>query len=258
MENLGRAWRRLLERRETAGLLVGVLTLAAAVLPPPLFAAALTLFAYGLGWELGRITGRSFLAPVSALTLFAALLSPFFGLLTALSAALAAGYASVRRKGYYGNETLLTFLLTLLTGVYAGLVPYALFEVKLEGSNLLLALIFTVWAADTAAYYAGKNFGRRKLVPLLSPGKTWEGLLAGLLAGTLVGTLSSALLQTGLSSPPIWLFAAAAAAAGDLFESFLKRSFGKKDSSDLLGSHGGLLDRFDGLLFAALAVASFV
>ena len=113
---------------------------------------------------------------------------------------------------------------------------------------LLLAVLSTVWLADSAAYFAGKKFGRHKLAPEVSPGKTWEGVAGAMLAVTLYGLLLcyylhiSRWLIVGL-----WLIVVLSV-MGDLFESLLKRHAGKKDSSHLLPGHGGVLDRIDGLI----------
>jgi phosphatidate cytidylyltransferase len=125
---------------------------------------------------------------------------------------------------------------------------------------LLLALAALVWVADIAAYFAGKGFGRRKLAPAVSPGKTWEGVY-GALAGVVVYGGVLAWIANSHETPltPIFddgatLFVIAAmlgltglSVLGDLFESWMKRGAGLKDSSNLLPGHGGLLDRIDAL-----------
>ena len=113
---------------------------------------------------------------------------------------------------------------------------------------LLLSVLATVWIADSAAYFAGKKFGKHKLAPEISPGKTWEGVMGALLAVTLYGLLLchfhhlSHWLILGL-----WLIVILSV-MGDLFESLLKRQSNVKDSSQLLPGHGGVLDRIDGLI----------
>jgi len=113
---------------------------------------------------------------------------------------------------------------------------------------LLLSVLATVWIADSAAYFAGKKFGKHKLAPEISPGKTWEGVMGALFAVTLYGLLLchfqhlSRWLILGL-----WLIVILSV-MGDLFESLLKRQSNVKDSSQLLPGHGGVLDRIDGLI----------
>jgi phosphatidate cytidylyltransferase len=124
----------------------------------------------------------------------------------------------------------------------------ALNGLQLISPWLLLAVLSTVWLADSAAYFAGKRFGHHKLAPEISPGKTWEGVAGAMLATTLYGLLLcyylhiSRWLIVGL-----WIIVVLSI-MGDLFESLLKRQAGKKDSSHLLPGHGGVLDRIDGLI----------
>jgi phosphatidate cytidylyltransferase len=116
---------------------------------------------------------------------------------------------------------------------------------------LLLVLLATIWIADSAAYFAGKNFGKHKLAPLISPGKTWEGVLGAMIAVTLFGAVIY--LNDGLGFhqllvfPALWLIAGLGV-MGDLFESLMKRQANLKDSGHLLPGHGGILDRVDGII----------
>lgn len=128
-----------------------------------------------------------------------------------------------------------------------------------EGSwNSLLpaAVISLVWINDTFAYVCGSLLGKHPLTPKLSPGKTWEGLVGGILFTMLAGWIFFHF--TGLQSAVTWISAGAVAGlfglAGDLFESRLKRKHKVKDSGGLLPGHGGVLDRFDSLLFVAPAM----
>jgi phosphatidate cytidylyltransferase len=137
----------------------------------------------------------------------------------------------------------------------------AIVEAKLRGLPFLASVCLLVWAADIAAYFGGRAFGRRKLAPTISPGKSWEGAWSGLaavLALAVVAVVAFAEptnLFTLLQSHGGWigLFAAcgalvALAIVGDLCESLVKRAAGAKDSSRLLPGHGGVLDRIDALL----------
>lgn len=141
----------------------------------------------------------------------------------------------------------------------------ALVESKAQGLNHILSVFCLVWAADIGAYFGGRAFGRRKLAPSISPGKSWEGVVAGALTVLL---LAAAWLwadqHIGVDSPSLysrlmwglgWPGMVAALLAltglsvmGDLFESLVKRQAGAKDSSQLLPGHGGVLDRVDALL----------
>jgi phosphatidate cytidylyltransferase len=157
-------------------------------------------------------------------------------------------------------------LLRLIGGVLLlWLAWLAIAEGKVRGLNFLLSVFCLVWMADIAAYFGGRAFGKRKLAPSISPGKSWAGVYSGM-AGVLLlavlwinfdlrGQTDSASLYTLLLQR--WgstglllscLFLAALSVVGDLFESLVKRSAGAKDSSALLPGHGGVLDRIDALL----------
>ena len=113
---------------------------------------------------------------------------------------------------------------------------------------LLLGVLSTVWLADCAAYFAGKSFGRHKLAPEISPGKTWEGVAGAMLASTVYGlALCHFMHYSRWLILGLWLIVVLSI-MGDLFESLLKRQAGVKDSSHLLPGHGGVLDRIDGLI----------
>jgi phosphatidate cytidylyltransferase len=163
--------------------------------------------------------------------------------------------------------------------LYTGLALLALPTLRAQenGPSLVLLLLLAVWAGDTSAYYFGRAFGRHKMAPKLSPGKSWEGAVASV-AGSVLITLAllwmANLLQAPLNSTvltwieqvcpsavisypgELWywivvaIFINLAAQIGDLAESALKRSAGVKDSGTLLPGHGGMLDRIDALLLA--------
>lgn len=141
----------------------------------------------------------------------------------------------------------------------------AIAEGRLRGLNFLLSTFCLVWAADIAAYFGGRAFGRRKLAPAISPGKSWAGVYSGWVGVLLLAAAWIAFDHRGLADGPSLyslllqraglpglvmgcLFLAALSVVGDLFESLIKRSVGAKDSSALLPGHGGVLDRIDALL----------
>lgn len=146
-----------------------------------------------------------------------------------------------------------------LLGILALALPW-LAVVTLHGSGeqgpiWVLVMMILIWTADSAAYFAGRRWGRRKLAPAVSPGKTWEGLWGALVVVSL-GLCGLAWwlgegLVTGLSLLLLGLIVTLASVLGDLFESVLKRTRGVKDSGNLLPGHGGMLDRIDGFTAAA-------
>ena len=146
---------------------------------------------------------------------------------------------------------------------------YAFVVLRDASPWLLLAIAAVVWVADIAAYFAGRRFGRHPLAPAVSPGKTWEGVGGALLGVALYGT-ALAFIANSRPTPFSGLFGfsfgvpviaamlglAALSVIGDLFESWMKRGAGLKDSSSLLPGHGGILDRIDALT-STLPVAAF-
>ena len=128
-----------------------------------------------------------------------------------------------------------------------------------DGRAWTILLFAIAWAADVAAYALGNLLGGPKLWPRFSPNKTWSGFLGGLLAAIVASVLVASLASVAL---PLWAAAVLglgvglATMAGDLWESALKRRFGVKDAGHLIPGHGGLMDRVDGLMFAAVAMAA--
>ena len=209
------------------------------------YAAGCTLLYGALAWWCWPIDASDM--PVHAI-LLAALV--FWG--AVVPAWLALGMASSSRR-------------LLQPAGFAVLVPAALAMVALHPGPLL-AILALVWISDTAAYLVGRTFGRRRLAPTVSPGKTWEGA-----AGAMLASLAYAVILA-LSMPDIgahvkggtWIPYAAGAAVlcvsgimGDLFESGVKRQAGVKDSGTLLPGHGGVLDRIDSVC-AALPIGALL
>jgi phosphatidate cytidylyltransferase len=125
------------------------------------------------------------------------------------------------------------------------------------GPRWTLFAVAIIWFADSGAYFVGSRFGKHKLAPRISPGKSWEGLFGGLVAAALFAAAAVPVLHLDWARLPmlvvVVLVTVLVSVVGDLFESLLKRHAGMKDSSDLIPGHGGMLDRVDSLL-AALPV----
>ena len=265
-----------------------------ALLLPAMFAASALPFALltlvlisAAGWEWARLNGVS--APLPALAsgaLLAALCGASLLRLPELGAvgglwllgglAWLLGGALVLRRGPAGWPAWPIWLRWLLGMALLWLAWLALAQARTVGINFLLSVMCVVWVADIAAYFSGRAFGRRKLAPTISPGKSWEGVYGGVV-GVLLLALGWLWLESqfSLDSPSLFLLLrqrlglgglllaalllTALSVMGDLFESLVKRAAGVKDSSALLPGHGGVLDRVDALLPvlpAALALIS--
>lgn len=160
------------------------------------------------------------------------------------------GQASQRAQG----------VLLSVMGVLAPLVAWASLYLFLhtQGIVYVLSLLVLIWVADIAAYFAGRAFGKAKLAPRVSPGKTWAGAIGGIVAAALwmvisanwPGSFAADVLQRGgwVATAALGIALAALSIVGDLFESLLKRRAAVKDSSQLLPGHGGVYDRIDALL----------
>ena len=154
----------------------------------------------------------------------------------------------LRRAAFYAAG-----MLTIFAAWHASAVMFV------HDSAALVSALAIVWTADSAAYFVGRKWGRNRMSPTISPGKTWEGFFGGMICALLLAFIVGPIVY---SSPSLaWLLTAAAAIValgvlGDLFESALKRREGVKDSGGVLGAHGGALDRLDAMLpslpFAAL------
>ncbi|HVN92284.1 MAG TPA: phosphatidate cytidylyltransferase [Terracidiphilus sp.] len=250
-----------------------------------LFNMAVALVAALSGWEYMALTRRCGANPPRIATLVALMalfvvnfewpdLTPaFFGFLGLCLLVYCTFFKPVA-------ETIADASASIFCLLYTGLTLIALPSLREQanGPSLVLLLLCSVWAGDTAAYYAGRAFGRHKLAPTISPGKTWEGSIASV-AGSVVIAAVLFSLATVMQEPSnsailawlertfpsavlaypdelwYWLLLAAiiniAGQVGDLAESALKRSAGVKDSGNLLPGHGGMLDRIDALLLAA-------
>lgn len=166
-------------------------------------------------------------------------------------------------RGYPQGSGPLTLAVGAIVVIPAGL---AMVSLHFLAPMLLLKLLGLIWIADSAAYFTGKAFGRHKLAPGISPGKTWEGV-AGAFAGTLIYAIICAITTPAVGSAVrgaywfaylgIAVLLCALSIAGDLFESLIKRRANVKDSGSLLPGHGGILDRIDSIT-STLPVASLM
>ncbi len=244
----------LLSRVLTAGLLLAVFVPAAVWAPSGLWGVLMAVVVGVAGFEwarLGHFTRGAARGYGVALTLAAlvltgwdwpALQGGFVMLATAFWIVVAPLW--LLRRWRVSSMALRAVLgAVLLLAIWA-----ALMELHARGPGVLLGVAMVVWIADTAAYFAGRHFGRHKLAPAISPGKTWEGVVGALLALSLYG-----IGLVRFAGVPLWpllpLLAVLlyVAVLGDLFESWIKRVSGVKDSGAVLPGHGGVLDRIDAL-----------
>ena len=193
-----------------------------------------------------------------AIVLVALLAAPeiFYVVLALVMAGATIELMALRRAGAVAVVQLVVLVAGAVALVWLRVNSERVFGPARVPSELLMTFL-AVWAADVAAYAVGSTFGRRRIVPRISPGKTWEGTFAGFIAAAAVVVL----WNRPFLAFPEWALPTAAlfgpvAFAGDLLESWVKRRAGVKDSGAILPGHGGILDRIDSLVAAAVLVAS--
>lgn len=256
----------MLKQRVITAVILLAVFLSALFLMPAWGFQALVLIMFGVAaWECSDLTGLAntllrigFTVVCLAAVLFGwQLLSHQNHLLSFFTlAALWWAVALLWVQGYpssviFWQSTIVRVVMGFLTLVPAGIAVLVIHG-HANGEWIVLALLLLVAAADTGAYFSGRAFGKRKLAPKVSPGKSWEGVVGGLL---LVSALAIAFSiwtdHQWYKALAIALPAAAVSVLGDLFESMLKRHRGVKDSGKILPGHGGVLDRIDGITAAA-------
>lgn len=244
----------LLQRILSAAVLAPV-ALAAVWYGGPAFALLVAAAAGAMVWEWQTMV-RGRLAPVDWLLIAGAGIVCLAALWQPLAAA--AALTALAALGFFvsGGRWTAAGLL------YTGFAAMALVWLRGDGEGgrqILIWLLFVVWATDTAAYAAGRTIGGPLLAPSISPKKTWAGLIGGMAGAAVIGAAwGHYWSQLG----PIWLLGimgatlAVVGQAGDFLESWVKRRWGVKDSSSLIPGHGGVLDRVDGLLTVGLVAAA--
>ncbi len=169
-------------------------------------------------------------------------------------------YVYPQKKAWWRGSSFIRFVLgvVLLTALWIALISLrktSYDSLPTKGSWLILFVLLLVWAADTGAYATGKLFGKHKLAPAVSPGKTWEGFFGGLVLSMIVAVIAARVMNIDVRNWAFFLLACLAtvmaSVVGDLFESLTKREAGLKDSGTIFPGHGGMLDRIDSLIAAA-------
>ncbi|MEO8037768.1 MAG: phosphatidate cytidylyltransferase [Betaproteobacteria bacterium] len=264
----------LRQRILTAAVLLPLALGALFLLPNALWSVVIAIVMALGGWEWGRLSGWGTRGRIAfACFIAASCLAVYMTLASGLSGAAKQRVELVLLIGamvfwlgvavpWFGLRWHVRAPLPLALAGWWVLVPAGFAAARLQHTPaLLLALLIVIWVADTAAYFAGRRFGRNKLAPHVSPGKTWEGV-AGAFLGVLLYFMALAaarlpVLPTLMHWPVVAVFFAMTALGivGDLFESWMKREAGVKDSGTLLPGHGGVLDRIDALT-ASLPLAA--
>ncbi len=264
----------LLQRILTAIILIPLVAWGVLAADPLLFAAIVAAVMLLCAWEWARLAGLQTLPLqllyvllcgllMAGLWFYAAdgvrhiLILTAAGLWLGMALALFSWRHKVLHKAAF-QPFILALGLLLLTAAWQALI--SLHQLPDLGPQLTLGLLILIWIADSAAYFTGKALGRHKLAPVLSPGKTLEGMAGALVAAALWGIFMFVMLFQASANSTAYmistalllsLLTAVVSVAGDLFESLVKRRADKKDSGHLLPGHGGIWDRIDSLIASA-------
>ena len=260
-----------LKQRVITALILAPLVIAGVLFLPTVLFALMLAIVVGLGaWEWSRLAG---LTSLQAQRAYAGLVVLSLGLvwfllkqqqvllvllLLALAWWLVAATWVVRypaSAAAWSPAVWRWCLIGLLVLIPAWAALVALHGYGEQGPRLILLLMLLIWGADSGAYFAGRKWGKDKLAPHVSPGKSWQGFWGGLVTAVLVAVLFSRLLSLQVEHQlyfiTICVITVMFSVLGDLLESMFKRDAGVKDSSNLLPGHGGVLDRIDSLTAAA-------
>ncbi len=250
--------------RVLTGLILAPVVLVSVWLGPPWFGLLVAAGAVVGCYEFYRLAGIPYtLLPLGAVLSLAFALSPLWVhpqamplLLSATMLLTLSGALLLHRQGRLGGWGALVAG-PLYTGYLLGL--WLALRMEAGGRGWVLLGLVVVFASDTVSYFTGRLWGRHRLAPSISPGKTYEGAAGGLVAAGIAAALLAPLTPlTPATAAGLGLLLGAAGQVGDLAESYLKRSAGAKDSGGLLPGHGGLLDRTDSVVFAGALLYHYV
>lgn len=252
---LGELWLRL-----ASALVVGPLVLLLVYLGRPWF-DLLVLLSIGIaGFEWARLCTPGEIAAAGWIAVVGCLGGTLLAVFGYYAAGLVVSAAvAVLLAGRWFQHPSPTWL--AVGGIYLAVPAVALIWLRYEpaaGRDMVIWLFLVVWAADSGAYAIGRSVGGPRLAPAISPGKTWSGVIGGLGAATLAAVVVAGLfgIERLAWAGLVGFVLAVATSAGDLVESSAKRHFAVKDTGRLIPGHGGLLDRIDGLLVAAVTVCA--
>ena len=222
--------------------------------PQPIFVVGALLFAALCYWEYSGLVAAQAVPRPGALGWLTGLLIVFFPefILPGASLLLICSFMVALRQN--DLRTVLPDVAVAFMGAFYTFAPWRFaIDLRATSVHLLFFALALNWVGDSAAYYVGRAFGKHKLAPVVSPGKSWEGAIASVLGAILFGVLYLGHFVPKIPLRQVAIIAAIANVAGqlgDLAESALKRGSGVKDSGNLLPGHGGMLDRVDSSLFA--------
>ncbi len=254
------AWREMLRQRVlTAIVALSILTVVMFVVPAIITRTVITLLMLGAAWEwsgfiFSKENKRRFVYVSFIAILIAAIFLnlPDAGLVD-IVLKISLGWWLAALAWIFFFPTPIAKPVAWICGALV-IVPtwLALDLLYLQRPELLLFVLLIVWVADMGAYFVGKGFGRVKLAPKISPGKTWEGVIGGLTAVTLLAAVGSQTFEIEITVlVPFCVAIAMISVVGDLTESMFNRDAGVKDSGTLFPGHGGILDRIDSVTSAA-------
>lgn len=243
--------------RTLSAIVLASIALYLTYLSPTSFIFLTSIIAVLMVWEWGRLTNND--TPIQLAIQAGTITVAITACLTSewpllISALIAGAFLSCWSTHYWWRSKW-----ALLGLFYVGAPILSLIYLRSSqtlGFEAVLFVFLIVWGTDTAAYFTGRHFGGAKLAPSISPGKTRSGFYGGLFAGLIIG----AIFAISMSIEPVMLsliglFLSAISQLGDLAESAIKRHFGVKDSGHLIPGHGGVLDRLDGIVTAAICAA---
>ncbi|NPA53504.1 MAG: phosphatidate cytidylyltransferase [Aquificae bacterium] len=243
-------------KRLITGIILAAIAIGAVIyLPNGVFKFGIAILSTIAIWEVVNLLDKKYpgLEPIktSIVGFFASIsalfLSPFLALLIIFLYGFYLGHKQ------YNISYLTASVFSLIYGAFFVSSIGLLHQIN---KDLLFVLFATIWSEDIIAYLVGKTLGKNKLAPRLSPKKTWEGAIGGFLGAVIIGGITAYMLKIYDAYIPIFA-AAILGQIGDLFESFIKRQVGEKDSSNLIPGHGGVLDRIDALVFASVVFVTY-
>ncbi len=242
--------------RTITGVVLALIAVSAVLyLPEPIFKFGIAGISTIASWEVANLLRKKYanIDPyfASIVGFFSSISVLFFDpFLALLIIFLYSFYVSHK---YWNIDYLTSLVFSLVYSVFFVSSIGLLIEIN---RYLILILFATVWSGDTFAYFVGKNFGKHKLAPRLSPKKTWEGAFGSVAGSLIIGGAVAYYFEMYSAFIPI-VIASVILQLGDLFESFIKRQVDVKDSSHLIPGHGGILDRIDALIFASVVFLVF-